>query len=396
MNIATEINQIKQSHLEPNKQVDAVIEIFKKVLPDTTIEEKKDVLSKIYDTLIVVPFSKLFISRSIDLLKNNSEYLDWFLPRVESSPESILSLVNKLQTPSLVKKIIEEKLENLSQEDFKQQLIKPQYIDCHNDTNNLLIVYFHYLDKYKVDILFDISEYEPKKQEKIIKRFIKNKYFNSKESYEKLDAYVDKFSLKIQDEIYGYIFKFEKNMDLFRQFEPKYLDLLNRDYFDVNHIKLAVVDREKRAYIIDNYLQFPKVDSDEHFNRAIDCSLVREGQTNRNNIEFGNFVNKLLNKHLSQQCILNVDQFCIIVKRCYDFGFFDELTHLFSELKDKDESMYTKLNRKIQSFPIIEINRFTKLDFSLPGIKGYLNKLYFSYLNDTLEEKAYKTKSVKI
>lgn len=69
---------------------------------------------------------------------------------------------------------------------------------------------------------------------------------------------------------------------------------------------------------------------------------------------------------------------------------------MFSEFKEKDKNMYTEINRKIQNYPIIEINRFTKLDFSLPPIKKHLQDLYFNYLNDTLEEKSYKPKAIKI
>ena len=69
--------------------------------------------------------------------------------------------------------MINKKLANLSQEEFKEQIIKPQYITCNNDTIHLLTAYSYYLKKYNVDLLEDLQGCEPRKQEKIIKRFIK-------------------------------------------------------------------------------------------------------------------------------------------------------------------------------------------------------------------------------
>lgn len=403
------IDEFKQARHNTKEKTEKILALFNYIVVSVDLD-KKYYFDKVYN---LDKKDKLFA----DLDKKNFgiinqghlELLDWLCEKQIDNIENVqdyyqanIQLIKKCHKVSMTEYLINRNLSSLQMEEFKEYILKPffalspktnyQNISTVNIPEQSLFILMSYLDKYleKENIFDEIKLFNPEVQTQIVNMLISRKWFDYQEVYLTLKDYIEELESGYQVKIYNKIFEKEKNIDFLKLFEHEFKNMFQENNLNLSYFGGALSNENKRNYIVDTFIK-----EEKDLNRVIDCVLIGQSQ-NKNKNQFNDFIHSYVKNHLTDERKLNINQFCIMIKRCYDFGQFDAIEELLQTLKEKDSPMFKELHNKLQSKPIITMYGTAKLDFTKEPIQKFINYLFNKHLNDELEEKSSSQRNIKI
>ena len=165
--------------------------------------------------------------------------------------------IKRLQKSDLINRLLEENASNLSEQEFKNYILQPfTELKSEDLTNEGSSVFLYYLNKYKSgikDIYSALQEYSEPFKIAIISKFIKQDLMN-KELYEELPDFANTLAENHPINLYNQIFRYEKNLDYLKMFEPKFLEMIKKDKMYLGGFSRALDGpAEKRNYIIKTF-----------------------------------------------------------------------------------------------------------------------------------------------